>query len=161
MSSSKASNVRDMYMSFAGADWGVPSGSCREAVRGSLGRHPERRLVRDMAVDVPADAAHRLHRPRGPQLAVLRAVQRQTGEPAAEPENAGRHRSQALLRTVASASPGYQDGGDSSQTRYRCSVKCVVRTDHKCSGRAAKGRGTQSLCNFHSRVSDVLWPKGS
>lgn len=92
----------------AGADRGVSSGPCGEADRGSLGRHPERGLVRDMAVAVPAGTARRLPRPRGPQLAVPRAVQRQRRGAAAEPEYAGRHRSQALLpAVVAPASSGH------------------------------------------------------
>ena len=58
----------------AGADRGVPRGPCREAVRGGPERHPERRLVRDMAVAVPDAAADHLPRPRGLDLAVLRST---------------------------------------------------------------------------------------
>ena len=96
----------------AGADRGVPRGPCREAVRGGPERHPERRLVRDMAVAVPDAAADRLPRPRGLDLAVLRSVQRQEGEPAAEPEDAGRHRSQTVLPAVAPEPSRHQDGED-------------------------------------------------
>jgi hypothetical protein len=112
----------------AGADRGVPSGPCGEAVRlceVALDGHPERGLVRDMAVAVPAGTARRLPRPRGPQLSVPRAVQRQRRGAAAEPEDAGRHRSQALLpAVVAPASSGHQGGGgDSSQKGLITSVQ--------------------------------------
>lgn len=91
----------------------------------ALDGHPERGLVRDMAVAVPAGTARRLPRPRGPQLSVPRAVQRQRRGAAAEPEDAGRHRSQALLpAVVAPASSGHQGGGgDSSQKGLITSVQ--------------------------------------
>ena len=48
---------------FTGADRGVPGGASGGALRGGAGGHPERGLVRDMAVHVPAAAADRLPRP--------------------------------------------------------------------------------------------------
>jgi hypothetical protein len=95
----------------AGADRGVPGGPGGDALRGRSGRRPERRLVRDVALHVPADAARGLPRPRGPQLGVLRPVQGggRQGEPPARAEDPGGHRGQDPVPAVASASGG-QDG---------------------------------------------------
>lgn len=110
---------------FAGADRGVPGGPSGDAVRGSPGRHPERRLVRDLAVPVPSVAADGLPRPRGHQLDVPRHVQAggYRGEPAARAEDPGGHRGQEPVPAVPSA-PGCQDGVAGDRVRCAASTLC-------------------------------------